>query len=344
VKAKLTVLFAMLLILANALIAVDLKELLIGAKQNDPDFMDAVENYQQAQDDYDKQMISASTERDKVDVEITFLNAQKSYRSSLLRFYQNLVGMYYDVLGDILDLQIKDNNLKIAQADLDEKTQLYQKGLVVEEDVKEASITYLQAELDKEAAEFTLKSDLEELEWRTGLNIDRDQIHLLPTSLPAPDELNVSTTTYMEKNLDVRMAELNLRRAEMNLDSLTKASQYDVNKAQRAFSSAERHLYLTKHNASVDLQEKLFNLDKLYNLLVLAKESWEVQKSRFEVTKTEYEKGLISEEVFLTAENQLLSKSRTYFQSERSYILALTEFLLNCGYEQPLEMILNPEG
>jgi len=344
VRAKLTVLIAVLLILASGLMAVDLKELLNGARQSDPDFLDAVESHQQAQDDYDKQMISASTERDKIDVEITFLSAQKSYRSSLLKFYQNLVGMYYDVLGDILDLQIKDNSLKMAQTDLNERKQLYQKGLVVGEDVKEASITYLQAELDEEEAEFALKSELEELKWRTGLDIDRDQIHLLPTSLPAPDELNVSSTTYMEENLDVRTAELTLKRAKMDLDSLTNASRYDVNKAKRALSSAERQLSLTKHNASVDLQEKLFRLDDLYNRLVLAKESWEVQKSRFEVTKTKYEKGLISEKDLLTAKNQLLSKSRTYFQSERSYILALIEFLLDCGYEQPLEMILNPEG
>jgi len=333
-----------LLILASGLTAMDLKELLNGARQNDPDFLDAVENYQQAQDDHDKQMISASTERDKVNVEISFLNAQKSYRSSLLKFYQNLVGMYYGIFDDILDLQIKDNNLKTAKIDLGEKTQLYQKGLVVEEDVREASITYLQAELDKNAAEFALKSDLEELKWRTGLDLDKDQFYLLPTSLPTPGELKVSTITYMEKNLDVRTAELNLKRAKMDLDSLTSASQYDVNKAKRALSSAERQLSLTKYNASADLQGKLFNLDDLYNRLVLAKESWEVQKSRFEVTKTKYEKGLISERDLLTAENQLLSKARAYFQSERSYILALMEFLLDYGYEQPLEMILNPEG
>lgn len=344
-KAKrVVVLLLVSVIFIGSLMAMDLKEFVETAKQRDMEFLEAMETYQQAKDDYDKAMVSAVTELDKINAEITLLNSEKTYRNSVLKLYQNVLGTYYSLISDLLDLRIQENTLKIAGMDLDEQTQLYQKGLAVEEDLKDASITYRQAVLDKAAAEFTLGNDLEELKWRTGIELKSDQITFEALYLPDITEIELSTDTYLKDNLDIKISELNLKRAKLNLDSLTSASQYEVNKAKRSLTSAERSRESTIHSVSLILQEQLFNLGDLYERYLLAKESWDVQKSRFENTKAKYEKGLISEKELLSAENQLLSKARAYFQSERSYLLALIEFLLNSGYDEPLKIILDSEG
>jgi len=317
--------------------SVTLRQVVEGGMSNDPDILNAIADYQQAQDDHQMQLLSVDTRIDEINAEITFLNAEKSYRFSLLKFYQTMANLYYGTIVESFNLETAKIDLRIAELDFNEKLNLYEKGLIVREDVEEASLTLKQEKLDLEEEILNLKEDLKELGWRTEIALDPATSSFKPSSYPSPEELVLSTDTYLEKDVEVKVCELSVERAQLELDSLDGASDYEIEKAERELSKARRILEKTRNNVLREYREKVFSLEKAYKSMDIAKKAWDVQRARFEVAKTRYEKGLISEREYLMAKKQLLSRICSYFQAEKSYVLALVDLLISMGNYEPLK-------
>ncbi|RKX52833.1 MAG: hypothetical protein DRP25_01545 [Thermotoga sp.] len=311
------------------LFSVSLTDIINSARENDREYLIAVETYEQAVEDHEKSLIEAKTEREELIAEQSFLNSKKSYRNSLLKFYQDIVTLYYSAIDQMLDLKIKENSLKLAEMDLNDKKTLHERGIITYEELEDASISYEKAKLDLEKTNFEYEKTLEDLKWRTSISADvfsTSTLILSPGGLP-------SSRTFLESDLDVKIKEIALEVAKLNLEMAE--SSYDTEKAERELKNARRQLDIARRNSMKNYEEKLFNLKYLYENLLIARRAYELERKNLENARKKYEKGIISEKEYMISLNQLLSKERALFQAEKSYMLSLIDFLINSGLEDP---------
>ena len=311
------------------LFSVSLTDIINSARENDREYLIAVETYEQAVEDHEKSLIEAKTEREKLIAEQSFLNSKKSYRNSLLKFYQDIVTLYYSAIDQMLDLKIKENSLKLAEMDLNDKKTLHERGIITYEELEDASISYEKAKLDLEKTNFEYEKTLEDLKWRTSISADvfsTSTLILSPGGLP-------SSCTFLESDLDVKIKEIALEVAKLNLEMAE--SSYDTEKAERELKNARRQLDIARRNSMKNYEEKVFNLKYLYENLLIARRAYELERKNLENARKKYEKGIISEKEYMISLNQLLSKERALFQAEKSYMLSLIDFLINSGLEDP---------
>jgi len=311
------------------LFSVSLTDIINSARENDREYLIAVETYEQAVEDHEKSLIEAKTEREKLIAEQSFLNSKKSYRNSLLKFYQDIVTLYYSAIDQMLDLKIKENSLKLAEMDLNDKKTLHERGIITYEELEDASISYEKAKLDLEKTNFEYEKTLEDLKWRTSISADvfsTSTLILSPGGLP-------SSRTFLESDLDVKIKEIALEVAKLNLEMAE--SSYDTEKAERELKNARRQLDIARRNSMKNYEEKVFNLKYLYENLLIARRAYELERKNLENARKKYEKGIISEKEYMISLNQLLSKERALFQAEKSYMLSLIDFLINSGLEDP---------
>ena len=311
------------------LFSVSLTDIINSARENDREYLIAVETYEQAVEDHEKSLIEAKTEREKLIAEQSFLNSKKSYRNSLLKFYQDIVTLYYSAIDQMLDLKIKENSLKLAEMDLNDKKTLHERGIITYEELEDASISYEKAKLDLEKTNFEYEKTLEDLKWRTSISAD---VFSTSTLILSPDELP-SSRTFLESDLDVKIKEIALEVAKLNLEMAE--SSYDTEKAERELKNARRQLDIARRNSMRNYEEKVFNLKYLYENLLIARRAYELERKNLENARKKYEKGIISEKEYMISLNQLLSKERALFQAEKSYMLSLIDFLINSGLEDP---------
>jgi len=311
------------------LFSVSLTDIINSARENDREYLIAVETYEQAVEDHEKSLIEAKTEREKLIAEQSFLNSKKSYRNSLLKFYQDIVTLYYSAIDQMLDLKIKENSLKLAEMDLNDKKTLHERGIITYEELEDASISYEKAKLDLEKTNFEYEKTLEDLKWRTSISAD---VFSTSTLILSPDELP-SSRTFLESDLDVKIKEIALEVAKLNLEMAE--SSYDTEKAERELKNARRQLDIARRNSMKNYEEKVFNLKYLYENLLIARRAYELERKNLENARKKYEKGIISEKEYMISLNQLLSKERALFQAEKSYMLSLIDFLINSGLEDP---------
>ncbi|MCD6267384.1 MAG: TolC family protein, partial [Thermotogaceae bacterium] len=271
----------------------------------------------------------AKTEREELIAEQSFLNSKKSYRNSLLKFYQDIVTLYYSAIDQMLDLKIKENSLKLAEMDLNDKKTLHERGIITYEELEDASISYEKAKLDLKKTNFEYEKTLEDLKWRTSISAD---VFSTSTLILSPDELP-SSRTFLESDLDVKIKEIALEVAKLNLEMAE--SSYDTEKAERELKNARRQLDIARRNSMKNYEEKVFNLKYLYENLLIARRAYELERKNLENARKKYEKGIISEKEYMISLNQLLSKERALFQAEKSYMLSLIDFLINSGLEDP---------
>ena len=311
------------------LFSVSLTDIINSARENDREYLIAVETYEQAVEDHEKSLIEAKTEREELIAEQSFLNSKKSYRNSLLKFYQDIVTLYYSAIDQMLDLKIKENSLKLAEMDLNDKKTLHERGIITYEELEDASISYEKAKLDLEKTNFEYEKTLEDLKWRTSISADvfsTSTLILSPGGLP-------SSCTFLESDLDVKIKEIALEVAKLNLEMAE--SSYDTEKAERELKNARRQLDIARRNSMKNYEEKVFNLKYLYENLLIARRAYELERKNLENARKKYEKGIISEKEYMISLNQLLSKERALFQAEKSYMLSLIDFLINSGLEDP---------
>ncbi|RKX40484.1 MAG: hypothetical protein DRP24_03810 [Thermotoga sp.] len=311
------------------LFSVSLTDIINSARENDREYLIAVETYEQAVEDHEKSLIEAKTEREELIAEQSFLNSKKSYRNSLLKFYQDIVTLYYSAIDQMLDLKIKENSLKLAEMDLNDKKTLHERGIITYEELEDASISYEKAKLDLEKTNFEYEKTLEDLKWRTSISAD---VFSTSTLILSPDELP-SSRTFLESDLDVKIKEIALEVAKLNLEMAE--SSYDTEKAERELKNARRQLDIARRNSMKNYEEKVFNLKYLYENLLIARRAYELERKNLENARKKYEKGIISEKEYMISLNQLLSKERALFQAEKSYMLSLIDFLINSGLEDP---------
>ena len=311
------------------LFSVSLTDIINSARENDREYLIAVETYEQAVEDHEKSLIEAKTEREKLIAEQSFLNSKKSYRNSLLKFYQDIVTLYYSAIDQMLDLKIKENSLKLAEMDLNDKKTLHERGIITYEELEDASISYEKAKLDLEKTNFEYEKTLEDLKWRTSISAD---VFSTSTLILSPDGLP-SSRTFLESDLDVKIKEIALEVAKLNLEMAE--SSYDTEKAERELKNARRQLDIARRNSMKNYEEKVFNLKYLYENLLIARRAYELERKNLENARKKYEKGIISEKEYMISLNQLLSKERALFQAEKSYMLSLIDFLINSGLEDP---------
>ena len=311
------------------LFSASLTDIINNARENDREYLIAVETYEQAVEDHEKSLIEAKTEREELIAEQSFLNSKKSYRNSLLKFYQDIVTLYYSAIDQMLDLKIKENSLKLAEMDLNDKKTLHERGIITYEELEDASISYEKAKLDLEKTNFEYEKTLEDLKWRTSISAD---VFSTSTLMLSPGELP-SSRTFLESDLDVKIKEIALEVAKLNLEMAE--SSYDTDKAERELKNARRQLDIARRNSMKNYEKKVFNLKYLYENLLIARRAYELERKNLENARKKYEKGIISEREYMISLNQLLSKERALFQAEKSYMLSLIDFLINSGFEDP---------
>jgi len=319
------------LCLTTLLFSVSLIDIIYNARKNDREYLIAVETYEQAIEDHEKSLIEAKTEKEKLIAEQSFLNSRKSYRNSLLKFYQDIVTLYYLAIDQKLDLKMKENSLKLAEMNLSDKKALYEKGIITCEELEDASISYEKARLDLEKATFEYEKTLEDLQWRA--NIPTDVLSTSTFILPI-NEIP-SSRTFLENDLDVKIKEISLEIAKLNFEMAKTESSYNLEKAERELKNARRQLDIAKRSSMRNCEEKIFNLKYLYENLLIAKKAYELEKRNLENARKKYEKGIISEREYIISVSQLLSKEKALFQAEKNYMLSLIDFLINSGFEDP---------
>ena len=315
----------MVFIFATFAFSIDAETLLWLAMENDPIFQQASITYMQAADDYQRSIIYSSTKLDAINAEITFLKAKLDLRNSLKSLIDRIIGGYFDALLQKLQVEIAENEQKIASNQLEDIQKLYEKGMANDLDVKSAKISKEKASLNLETAKRSLNDTIEDLFWYLG--IDSTDI-TLPVLSATPE---ISLEYCLANDLTLKQASLSVTRASLQLEQLINASEYEISKAKRDLKIAKLAYKTTYHQKVNALSSSLENLSSAQKELNSLKEDLSVIQAELNDLMKKLEKGLVDENQVLKKKSSLLTKKKEILQKIKEIVLSYLKLMVDCG-------------
>ncbi|HOO34291.1 MAG TPA: TolC family protein, partial [Thermotogota bacterium] len=119
--------------------------------------------------DYDKAMIEATNKKAELSAKSSKASGDNSTQNNLSSFYSEILNDIFDIKSKEITCQTNELTVKIAEIDANDKENLFKKGLVSENDLKDASLTLKEAKSDLEQAKEDLELSLNNYKKDTSL-------------------------------------------------------------------------------------------------------------------------------------------------------------------------------
>jgi len=275
--------------------------------------------------DYDKAMIEATNKKAELSAKSSKASGDNSTQNNLSSFYSEILNDIFDIKSKEITCQTNELTVKIAEIDANDKENLFKKGLVSENDLKDASLTLKEAKSDLEQAKEDLELSLNNYKKDTSLEWEDMDLFV-----PEYEALLISDDEWLEVSLSVLTSEYSLEQSKYDIQNLSlNSSLYDKKIADISLEQSEIDLELSKETALNQKDTYEDGLYYTYKQLQTSIERVNIAQDELDDVIERYNKGLVSETDFYTQKKQYLSTVSQYDSSLKSYWTTLSSYLIS---------------
>ncbi|MDK2949907.1 MAG: hypothetical protein PWQ26_574, partial [Thermotoga sp.] len=247
---------ALVLVVSVAGFSASLNDVLQTALASSTDYQIAQIDLETATMDYEKAKLEATNRKSELSAELSYYNNLQKYRSSLKSVYQDVLGRIFDLLIAEVSYESAQINFENAQEDHRTNQELFKKNLISENDLKDSELTLEEASNSLLSAKYDLdkaKKNYEEL-----FSVEASEIEL-----PLVDFHGlVSEEEYLDNVLSVKIAEINMKIAEYDLNNLSAAaSKHERRTAELAYQKAKMNYEKTLKEAKDTYRSTINSLE-----------------------------------------------------------------------------------
>jgi uncharacterized protein (UPF0262 family) len=288
-----------------------------------------------AEKNYEKSIILARTDDEKLKAEIAFSQAMERYMSSSRNLHTQCFSSVFDVVISEIGFTISDLSMNIALLDYNYTKKLYELSGSTELNINEVFITYKQRELEQKQAEWEsdeakkLFSDFTGLEWKASCREILKEYKLIP----------VKEKEWAENDVRIKEAMLELKLAEYMLSTLPDTSSdyekqlknMEHEKAQAAYDNAVSESVSGFRAAN---RQHAY----LANTLSLVKKNLTMYEDEIADAENRYKKKIIAEKDFLQKKYNYFVLQKEYFETLQSLTDSLITIIIGAG-KNPEEVL-----
>jgi len=263
------------------------------------------------------------------------LSAKIAYTSSIQTYQNDLKGYYSSVVNAAFGVKIANINVEIAQMNLNVATMnyastlaLFQKSMASTVSLQQASVTVATDQNNLKNANWNYGYAVSNFKIVTGLNWQD-----MTFTVPALSTLPSSQTTWVNNDLGVTLANLNLQNAQYNLQiTPSNSSQYTMEIAKMSVQQAQLNkssaLLSSQNNYSSSMQKLQYDYQSVLN----AKANLDISTNNLNFYTNAYNSGLISQVNYLSQyEIPYLNTKLSYYNSLETYWSDLVSYVLSMG-------------
>lgn len=340
--ALLTVLLIVLLLpvgAAGAERTLTIEEAVRLALDADIDYQIALLTWENAEiDDRIARAEGEMTPYEQLQRELTLRRAQNTFSQAKNNLILSVISDYIGLIQAAQQLEIRERQLSLAEAELHRTEQMIAIGNATEQDRLRQINQVVNAELSVEAARRTYETRRNSFLQRLGLSGD---VHLvLEDTLPVRPfayALDEAIEQAREVSFEVWERQMNLRLAEMDLKSLRTQSP-----APLALQKAENNFRIQQLNAEkaeaqfiTQFTNQFHAVADTWKQLENAERDYRVAMESYKQTVRQYEAGLKTEQEMAQAEIDRLSAEQSIVDARNNYATQLLELELALGVPLP---------
>lgn len=258
--------------------------------------------------------------------ELNLMKAEATYKKSIADVVVTTVRRFSDVKLAMMDLQIREHQLRLSEKGLGLTQKKVQTQNASEYDLLQAEATLAQSQYEWEKA----KDSLEEKKQAFFLLINSEQVFPDGKLRFVPFEVDLATVLpqVIHSSVDIREAKDSLELAKLDLERLLLEGTADllVREARNQVSVAGLKVEQTRVSTTQEIQlayNAVKQAEQAYKASCL---SHELERKQHQITKGQVEAGLKTEDDLLKAQISLWESERSVYSGVTSYILAHLEF------------------
>lgn len=277
--------------------------------------------------DYDKAKIEAINKKAELAGELAYQQGLMNYNSSIKEFYADILERIFNLHIQQISLNVANLQLKSAQINYDNNKELFNRGLISEDDLKNSELTVKDAENNLKNANINLETAQDNLK-----KVYEGDIKEITITIPTLEGLFVSDEEYLNTSYALKLAQLSVE-----------LSEYDLNNLPSNASSYNKKITEATHQKNLltleDTREKLVDAHKLtknsleilYRTLQNLKERVDLSQNTFNDTKNRFDKGLVSELELNSSNIDYLNAQKNYYESVQNYLTTYINYVVDTG-------------
>lgn len=309
------------------------------AQAADIDYRIAALTWENAQiDDRTARASGPLTPYETLQRDLQFRRAENTFAQAHTSLVLGVIRDYISLRQSKAQLEIRERQLKLAEAELERVEQLIAIGNATEQDRLREINRVTSARLSAAAARRTFESRYESFLSRLGLDPDvklilQDELPVVPFNYTLEETLE----TARAASFDVWEREVNMKLAEMDLNNLMAQ-----NPAPLALKKAENNFTIQQLNAQkaetafiTQTTEQFHRMADAWTELQNAERDYLVAMESYKQAVRQYEAGLRTETDMASAEIDRLNAELAIFDARNNYALSLLEFEVMLGLPLP---------
>ena len=309
--------------------AISLKDAIQCVLQESTDCRIAQLEWENAQIAYQKAMadnlLTQSTYNQGL-AELNLRKAEAAYRKGIANVVVTAVRRFTDVELAMMDLQIREHQLRLSEKGLELTQKKVQAQNASEYDLLQAEATLAQSQYEYEKARDSLE------EKKQAFFLLTNSSHVLPdgklTFVPFDVELAQVLPQVIQASVGIKEATDSLRLAKLDLERLLLEETADllVREARNQVSLAELKVEQTQITTTQEVQlafNAVKQAEQAYKASCL---KYELERKQHQITKGQVEAGLKTEDDLLKAQISLWEAERSVYNALTSYTIVYLEF------------------
>ena len=188
--------------------------------------------------DYDKTMIEAINKKIELAGELAYQKGLMDYNNSIKEYYADILSRVFNLYLQEINVNIITLQLKSAQINYDNSKELYNRGLISDDDLKSAELDVKDVENYLKNSQISLETAQDNLK-----KVYDGDIKEITIVVPTLDGLFVSDEEYLNKSYALKLAKLNAALSEYDLNNLPSNASiytkknYRGNPSKKSFNS-----------------------------------------------------------------------------------------------------------
>ncbi len=277
--------------------------------------------------DYDKAMIEATTEEDKLNAENSYYSSMDTEKSDMISLYQSFLSDLFNVYSEGINLKTNEMNLADASETYQNNIYLNEKKIVSDSDLKESKLSLEEEQINYNTSLRNYNTYLEEFSKLTSISFDEIVLNVVKA-----DELFVSDEEYLNNDYSLKSSELALKISEYELENMSAlSSEYDL-KDQEIQVKENKLNYENALESSQEANEDyMIDLNDKYNTIYINSGNLDLLKEEFDDISIRYGKGLISDSDYRSSYVSMLNSQNSYYSAVQDYYNTIIEYVISVG-------------
>ncbi len=277
--------------------------------------------------DYDKTMIEAINKKIELAGELAYQKGLMDYNNSIKEYYADILSRVFNLYLQEINVNIVTLQLKSAQINYDNSKELYNRGLISDDDLKIAELDVKDVENYLKNSQISLETAQDNLK-----KVYDGDIREITIVVPTLDGLFVSDEEYLNKSYALKLAKLNAALSEYDLNNLPSNASIYTKKITEATHQKNLLTLEDTEDKLLEAHKIIINsLEILDRTLQNLQERVKLSQKTFNDTKNRFDKGLVSELELNVANINYLNSQKTYYESLQNYLKTYINYVVDTG-------------